>query len=201
MRILMAGFSDPLRFAGMKGLEFAPLIQADEPTEYDFVFLRPSLVGGIFAPQELAGLLDPTGTAVWPNRWQDARAMHAWLTHIGERLVVLGQMHGLVVIPCATEMIRYHEPRTLNPTVAQINQTFGRGMDNFIEHRFFNLDVLGHWKLIAVHSGESGRVVRRNPATGTGSKRPLKTAETGRGFRVKAAGRRKDERGWRRRRR
>jgi len=34
----------------------------------------------------------------------------------------------------------------------------------------------------AVHSGESGRVVRRNPATGTGSKRPLKTAETGRGI-------------------
>ena len=48
--------------------------------------------------------------------------------------------------------------------------------------------------LIAVYSGESGRVGRMNPATGTGSKRPLKTAETGRGIRVKAAGGREDER-------
>ena len=159
MRILMAGFSDPLRFAGMKGLEFAPLSQADEPTEYDFVFLRPSLAGGIFASQELAGLLDPTGAAVWQNRWQEARAMHARLTHIGERLIVLGQMHGVVVISCATEMIRYYEPRMVNPTVAQINQTLGRSMDNFIEHRVFNFDVLGYWKLIAPAARGSSGVV------------------------------------------
>lgn len=159
MRILMAGFDEQRRFAGMKGLEFAPLSQADDPTEYDFVFLRPSLVGGIFASQELDGLLDPTGWTVWPNRWQDARSLHARLTHIGDRLVVLGLMHGLVVVPSPTEMIRYFEPRMLDRTVAQLNQIMQRGMDNYIEHRIFNLDVLGYWKVTMPEArGSSGTV-------------------------------------------
>lgn len=159
MRILMAGFGDQHRFTGIKGLEFAPLSQADEPTEYDFVFLRPSLLGGIFAPQEVTVLLDPTGTTVWQHRWQEARAMHVRLGYIGERLVVLGQMRGLVVVPCETEMIRYYEPRMVNPTVAQLNQSFGRSIDNFIEHRVFNFDVLEYWKLIAPAARGSSGVV------------------------------------------
>ena len=55
-------------------------------------------------------------------------------------------------------------------------------------------EMFRYW-LLTVHSGESGRVVRMNPATETGAKRPLKTAKTGRGFWVKAAGRSEDERG------
>ncbi len=159
MRVLVAGFGDPRRFAGVKGLEFSPLSQADDPTEYDFVFLRPSLFGGIF-PDAMMGDLVGSGSTVRPNKLVDAQVLQAQMLDISRRLVLLGQVHGLAVIPSAEEMIRYYEPKSMHPTVAQINQAIGDPRANFIEHVVVNLDVLEHWSM-RMHStqGSSGAVV------------------------------------------
>ena len=158
MRVLVAGFGDARRFAGMKGLEFAPLSQASDPTEYDFVFLRPSLFGGIFSAQEMNGLLDPSGN-VWSHKWQDAKFLQSQIVALSRRLPVLGLSHGLVVVPSVPEITRYYEPRSLDQMETMLNQTLGRNYNNFIERTVWNLGLFRFWELATVPAHGNSSVV------------------------------------------
>lgn len=129
------------------GVIQSALADAGTLTEYDLVIVKPSLFGGIFdANLKTSHTEYGYGIKVWDSESFFGRYLQGKLEDLIPRMVDLGWLNRLVIIPSPEWTLYYREPKNFTSTVANLNRALGRPEDNYTSAQTVcNLELLKMW--------------------------------------------------------
>lgn len=161
MKILLAGLPNVLWDTPPEcSVIQSPLGDAGTLTEYDLVVLKPSLFGGIFDVRLTKFTESNYGLKVLDSEPVFGRYLHTHLEDLVPRMIEIGLLNRLVIIPCSENALYYREPRVLEDSVAALNRLFGRTDENYTPFQTIsNLDLVKPWR-VAIQNNRAGNSVK-----------------------------------------